>query len=237
MARELTDGVWLFDLGFVTPFRSNAYLIDESAMSDVDGDDLTLCDVGLWRNRPSIRSEFDALGYGFKDLDRILLTHYDLDHVSGLGRILDDFDGPVYLGAGDVDLLNGADLPDPLHHKGMFHRVARRLFPLPAAADVHRVTDGDRIGKFTAYATPGHNHGHTVYAHDASVAILGDLVWEERGLLTTPFWLDSYDMRELRESVETLADRMDPFEVAAMGHGDPIVGGGYDALRALVERL
>ena len=237
MARELIDGVWLFDLGFFPPFRSNAYLVDESAMDDVDGDDLTLCDAGLWWNRPSIASEFASTGYGPADLDRVLITHYDLDHVGGLGRLLTEFDGPVYLGAPDHDMLTGAEMPAALHHKGMFHRLTRRLFPLPENADVRRVEDGDRIGNFTAYATPGHNPGHVVYAHDGGVAILGDLLWEDDGGLTTPFWLDSYDMRELRESVIALADRCEPFDVAAMGHGRPIVDGGHDALRTLAERL
>ena len=237
MARELVDGVWLFDLGFVPPFRSNAYLVDESVMDDVDGDDLTLCDTGLRWNRPSIASEFESAGHDPADLDRVLLTHYDLDHVGGLRTLLANFEGPVYIGGPDHDMLTGDDMPAPLHHKGMFHRLTRRLFPLPDAADVRRVADGDRIGNFTAHATPGHNPGHVVYHHDGGVAILGDLLWEDDGGLRPPFWLDSYDMRELRESVIALADRIGPFEVAAMGHGKPIVADGDDALRTLADGL
>ncbi len=246
MAREIADGVWYLDLGLVPPFASNSFLVDDSKVDEgaANGDDdaesdgdVTLCDAGLWWNDPSVRDELADAGYGPGDLDRVLVTHYDLDHVGGLKRLLPEFDGPVYVGRPDYDVLNRDEHPPWAHHKGLFHRVTRRLFPLPDSLDVRPVDDGDRIGRFTAYLTPGHNPGHVVYVHDAGVALLGDLVWEDDGALTTPFWLDSYDMRALRESVRDLSDRAGEFEVAAMAHGAPILTGGDDALLALANRL
>ena len=232
MVRRLREGDWLLELGLVPPLASNAYLVDESALGDPDGD-LTLVDTGLWWNEPTIVDELAEVGYEPAALDRVLVTHYDLDHVGGLNRLVPDFDGPVYVGAADLDLLNGDTDPDWLHHKGLFHRVARRLFPLPAL-DLRPVRDGDAIGGFRAFTTPGHNPGHVVYYHEGtSTAFLGDLVWEDEGGLTTPIGFDSYDMAELRASVVALADRIPDFEVAAMGHGDPLQTGGVDALRAL----
>ena len=229
MAEKLREGVWLLDLGLVTPFASNSFLVDDG--------DVTLIDTGLWWNRPSIRDELADAGYGPGDLDRVLVTHYDLDHVGGLKRLLPEFDGPVYLGRPDYDFLQHENHPAWAHHKGLFHRATRRLFPLPREMDVRPVDDGDRVGNFTVYLTPGHNPGHAVYVHDSGVALLGDLVWEDDGRLTPPFWLDSYDMRELRESICDLAERSTEFDVAAMGHGDPIRTGGYDALLCLAEGL
>lgn len=267
MARTLADGVWELDLGLVPPFASNAFLVDEAesnhegtgssddAGSSNDagssdhgenggrGDDgeVTLIDAGLRWNRPSIRDELADVGYGPADLDRVLITHYDLDHVGGLDRLLPEFSGPVYLGRPDYDLLEYDEHPSPVHHKGLFHRLARRLFPLPGGLDVHPVSDGQRIGSFTVYATPGHNPGHSVYllnAGDAdSAAFLGDLVWEDDGGLTPPFWLDSYDMHELRESIRDLAERAPEFEIAAMGHGDPIESRGSEALCELTDQM
>ena len=246
MAREIVDGVWYLDLGLIPPFASNSFLIDDSKVdaptgADDDDDDgtgdVTLCDAGLWWNEPSVREELADAGYGPEDLDRVLVTHYDLDHVGGLKRLLPEFDGPVYMGRPDYDFLNHDDHPPWAHHKGLFHRATRRLFPLPDRLDVRPVDDGDRVGRFTVYLTPGHNPGHAVYVHDAGVALLGDLVWEDGGGLTPPFWLDSYDMRELRESICDLAERAGGFRVAAMSHGTPIRSGGYDALLALADRL
>lgn len=235
MSRRLREGVWLLELGLVKPFASNAYLVDEPALG-IDGGDVTLVDTGLWWNEPSIREELATVGYTPADLDRVLITHYDLDHVGGLNRLVPDFDGPVYVGSPDLDLLDGTDDPNLFHHKGLFHRVARRLFPLPDV-DLRPVYDGDSIGRFRSYATPGHNPGHVVYHHeDVSTAFLGDLVWEDDGELTTPIRFDSYDMDRLKSSVTGLPGRIPAFDVAAMGHGTPLVSGGAEALRALASR-
>ena len=251
MAHEIADGVWLLDLGLVPPLATNAFLIDGTlrAPAAPDGDaadavdesapdgEVTLVDTGLFYNLHSIRSELADAGYGVADLDRVLITHYDLDHTGGLGSLADDLTGPVYIGEADGRLVSGENQPNVFHHKGLFHRIARWLFPLPDGIDLRHVRGGDEIGRFTAYHTPGHNPGHTVYVHDSGVAFLGDLVWEEEGELTPPFWLDSYDMRDVRESIRRFADRTAPFEVACMGHGTPITTGVYDAVRRLVERL
>ncbi len=236
MVRRLREGVWLLELGLVPPLASNAYLVEESAFGG-DSDAVTLVDTGLWWNRPTIADELRGVGYEVGDIDRVLLTHYDLDHVGGLNRLVPEFDGPVYIGRADRDLLSGRADPDLLHHKGLFHRASRRLFPLPALR-IDPLDDGDTVGGFTALHTPGHNPGHVVYHHPgASTAFLGDLVWADGDGLTTPFWGDSYDMDRLRESVVALADRLPSFDVAAMGHGDPLRAGGSDALRALADRL
>jgi len=259
MARELADGVWLLDLGLVPPLATNGYLIDDGLRTggettdtaagasgaapdggDSDGDtdgDVTLVDTGLFWNLHSIRGELADAGYAVGDLDRVLLTHYDLDHTGGLGKIAAELSGPVYIGEADGRLVAGETQPNAFHHKGLFHRIVRHLWPLPDEVDVEYVRDGDDIGRFTAYHTPGHNPGHTVYVHDSGVAFLGDLVWEEEGELTPPFWLDSYDMRDVRESIRRFADRTRPFEVACMGHGTPLTSGGSDALGRLVAKL
>jgi glyoxylase-like metal-dependent hydrolase (beta-lactamase superfamily II) len=231
MARWLTDGVWLLETGLAAPLAANTYLVD-----DPDDGTVTLVDTGLYYNVPSLPAEVRAAGYDLAAVDRVLLTHYDLDHVGGLHRLA-PFDVPVYVGAADAALLTGAESPPLCHHKGLFHRVARRLHPFPDA-DLRPVAEGDRVGGFTAYHTPGHNPGHTVYVHaDLGAAFLGDLVWADDGGLTTPIAFDSYDMEAVRESVRALAGRVPDFEVAAMGHGRPLTRNGSGALAALAATV
>lgn len=248
--RRLRADVWLLELGWAAPLGSNAYLIDDAidpetgergekrGESENEGEregDVTLIDTGLRYSRRSLREELDAAGYTPADIDRVLLTHYDLDHTGGLDTV--SVDCPVYLGERDIALIEG-EWPLPIaHHKGLFHRFARRVFPLPKNIDLRSVRDGDSIGRFTAYHTPGHNPGHMVYIHDAGVAFLGDLVWGNDDGLTTPFWGDSYDMRRLRESVKRLARRCPSFEVLCLGHGTPFTENGDDKLQALAARL
>ena len=230
MAEELADGVWYLDLGWPAPLGANAFLVDDG--------ELTLVDAGFPLNGRRLRDELAAAGVGVAALDRVLLTHYDLDHVGGLSRLAGDLDAPAYLGATDLDLLAGRWDPPWLHHKGLFHRGLRRVYRLPRDVDLRPVEDGDRLGGFVAHHTPGHNPGHMVYVHEAlGLALLGDLAWSKPRGLVTPIWLDSYDMAELRESVREFAAAAPPFEVAGVGHGDPLAAGGYAALQALADRV
>jgi glyoxylase-like metal-dependent hydrolase (beta-lactamase superfamily II) len=228
MAEELAPGVWFLDLGLIRPVETNCYLVDDG--------EVTLVDTGLWWNRPSMDAELAEAGYSVADIDRVLLTHYDLDHTTGL-RHLPAFEGPIYIGQDDYDLYTGASDPPLIHHKGLFHRLVRPFFPLPSDADVRPVADGERIGNFTAYHTPGHNPGHLAYVHESGAAFVGDLIWEDDGELTSPIWFDSYDMAQLRESIVAFVEAVPDVSVIAMGHGTPVTADAQTLLRDLASRL
>lgn len=225
MARAVVDGVTLLEVAWPEPVGANAYLVDDG--------EVTLVDAGPPLPRRSLEGEIRAAGYALGDVDRVLLTHYDIDHVGGLARV--DLDVPVYLGALDRRLVRRSWSPPWTHHKGAFHRVVRRVYSL-SETDLRGVADGDRIGGFLAFHTPGHNPGHTVYLHpDSGAALLGDLVWNTTAGFAAPPWLDSYDTGRIADSVARIADQR--FEAACVGHGSPLADGGRDALRALASEL
>ena len=231
MIERIGDGIWWLQLGWRPPLRRNAYLVD-------DGNELTLIDVGMPWDDNTIRDHLQTAGYALSAVDQVLVTHYDFDHVGGLRRLNGDLDARVYMGQRDYGIVSREYTPPLFHHKGAFHRALRRLFPLPSSISFHPLADGEQIGGFTAYHTPGHNPGHTVYVHEGlSAAFLGDLVWEKAGSFTTPVLLDSYSMVELRESVRQFASRSPPFELACVGHGTPLKNGGTDALETLAASL
>jgi len=132
---ELGDCVTFRQRQFGVPFALTAEVtaldrprrfVDESVL-DCPSDDVVLVDTGLWRNSPDITAELKGVGYPPGEIDRVLLTHYDLDHVGGLDRLVPAFDGPVAVGRADLDMLSGRTQPPWRHHKGLFHRVSRRL--------------------------------------------------------------------------------------------------------------
>lgn len=221
MPRRVTAGVYLLEVGWPEPIGANAYLVDDG--------EVTLVDTGLPVPRRSLVGELRAAGYDPTDLDRILLTHYDIDHVGGLRRL--GVDAPVYLGTADVRLVRRSWSPPWRHHKGTFHRLVRQLFSL-SDTDLRAVDDGDTVGGFRALHTPGHNPGHTVYMHDAlGTALLGDLVWESNGAFVAPPWLDSYDTDRMAESIGRVAE--ESFEYACVGHGRPVSPDAAARLREL----
>ncbi len=220
------------ELGWCEPVVVNAYVHETDRDGARGTGDVTLVDTGLRFNRRSLPAELRAAGYETGDVDRVLLTHYDLDHVGGVSR----FDCPVYLGRRDVALVRRSWDPPLVHHKGLFHRAVRRLVDL-SDADLRPVEDRQRIAGFTAHHTPGHNPGHTAYVHDDGTAFVGDLLWETDGELTTPFWGDSYDMGELRRSVREFAANAGEVSAICPGHGVPFVRNAGTRLRGLADRL
>ncbi|MEF8808668.1 MBL fold metallo-hydrolase [Natronomonas sp.] len=225
MARPVGDGVYLLEVSWPEPVGSNAYLVDDG--------DVTLVDTGLPIPRRSLADELRDAGYNAAALDRILLTHYDIDHIGGLSRL--DTDAPVYIGAADADLVRREWSPPWRHHKGAFHRVTRRIFSL-SSVDLHPVADGDTVGGFRALHTPGHNPGHTVYLHEGTgAAFLGDLVWESDGGFVPPPWLDSYDTDTIADSIARVAE--ESFEHACVGHGRPVTPDAAAVLRKLATDL
>lgn len=169
------------------------------------------------------------------DVDRILLTHYDLDHVGSLPDL--EVDRPIYALDPDASFLDGSRRPPLRRRKGLLQRALGLRIPRPGAP-VCRLADGDAVGGFTAYHTPGHTPGHAVYVHDElSVVLLGDLVVADDGRLRTPPWYFAYSPGENARSIRALAERDLGFEVAAPGHGRPLTTGGARALDDLASRV
>jgi glyoxylase-like metal-dependent hydrolase (beta-lactamase superfamily II) len=212
MVTTLTDDVWWVDLQ-----GTNAFLVD-----DADGT-LTLVDAGMpWHASRLARAIAQVGSVG--DIERVVITHFDIDHVGGLGK-LGGLDATVYVGAADGPYLRGEERP-PWSRKGLLQRaldVTRSAPDLP----VEPLADGDTVGSFTAYHTPGHTPGHTAFVSEAlSVGLLGDLVVESGGHYELPAWYLAYDDDEASRSLVGFADRAPDFEVACQGHGTPFLDGG-----------
>ncbi|MFW6018888.1 MAG: MBL fold metallo-hydrolase [Halapricum sp.] len=221
MATELADGIWWFDLRGV-----NAYLLE-------NGDSLTLVDAGTPLSRRGLVRELGDLGYTFGDVDRVLLTHYDIDHVGTLHRI----DAPVYVGATDAPMVAGDRKPTWFTRKGLSQRLAAPFCPEPSGP-IRSIGDGDTVDSFSVYHTPGHTPGHVSYVSEfLSVAFVGDLVRESGGRLEPSPWLLSHDADQVRASIERLAAELPAVDVLAMGHGIPFNSRGHERLRELAARL
>lgn len=228
-ALDERESVWELDLGWVS-----AYLIDDGTV--------TLIDSGT-PGAGDLRRELDEAGYDATDIDRVLVTHFDLDHVGGLSGL--DFDAPVYAMEPDASILDGSNRLSLLGKKGLFHGATEVLLRRPDA-EIRRLEDGDTVGKFTAHHTPGHTPGHAVYHHsELEVALLGDLVAGSGGGFGALLGVRSSgdfggvpwplvdDNSVNNDSVRKLAERELSFEIACVGHGDPLTSGGDEALDAL----
>ena len=219
MVVQLVEGVWWLELTGV-----NAYLVAD--------DELTLVDAGTPWDATAIRAGIQEAGFALDAVERVLLTHYDLDHAGGLARLTPDLDAPVRAGSADAAILRGTRRPALWDRKGLFQRVTGPLVRRPDLP-IEPVADGESVGSFTAFHTPGHTAGHTAFVSaDLAAAMLGDLVRSRGNDLVPAPWVLSRDTDRLQASIRSLADRAPPFEVACPGHGRPLRSGGRAALAA-----
>ncbi|WP_226479715.1 MBL fold metallo-hydrolase [Natrinema amylolyticum] len=227
MVTQLMDGLWHIDCR--TFDKPNVYVIDDG--------DRTLVDAGWPRDEKTVREELDAAGIDLTDIDRVLLTHYDADHIGTLARLTPDLDAPLYIHKEDAPYVAGKRLPSWTARNGVeaLHRLYYRHLDLPNLS-IRHVEDGDTIGKFRACHTPGHTPGHTVYLHeDLEVAFLGDLAYWIGNRLHLSGRVTSHDHDQVEASVRTVLDRMPEFEYTCPGHGPPVAD-GHTQLADAIEK-
>lgn len=189
----------------------------------VDDGETTLVDAGWPGDEHAVRDSLRTAGVDPGDVDRVLLTHYDADHVGSLARLTPELDAPVYVHERDAPYVAGDRLPPWTAHNGLeaLHRLSHRRLSLPDLP-VRSIDDGDDIGGFRTYHTPG----HVAYLHeDLPVAFLGDLVYGLGDDLRPTGRLTSYDAGQVLDSVRSLRRRAPGFEYACPGHGPLLVGG------------
>lgn len=239
MVVELRDGVWWIDLVGV-----NAYLVEdrevqrapsERRQSD-DDRTLTLVDAGSPWDRRALERAIVEVGGSVGAVDRVLVTHFDIDHVGTLHR-MDRLDAPIYVGRADLPHLTGEEKPSWYVQKEALQRAVDWLRS-PPSLPVEPVDDGDELGSFTAYHAPGHTPGHTVYvSEELSVAFLGDLVRERGGRFVAPPRLICHGYEQAKSSIVRLAEELPPFEAACQGHGVPFEEGGDERLAECARRI
>lgn len=219
MVTRLADDVWWFDYQ-----GTSAYLLR-------DGDAVTLVDTGMSWHASRLQRDLRSTVGGVDSVDRVLITHFDFDHVGGLTGLIDaGLDAPIHVGEADEPYLAGREKPTWQNRKGLLQRVTELTRSVPAVP-VETVADGDDIGGFKAYHTPGHTPGHTAFVHEGrSVAMVGDLVRERGGAFEVPPWFLNYDQERAERSLRSFVDRAPDCDIVCQGHGTPVTDRGTERL-------
>lgn len=217
-ATEIVSGLYLIKLrGGV-----NAYLIES-------GDGLTLIDTGFPKNLDEIEAGIRSMGREPSDLTDILVTHAHPDHLGSAARISAG-SVPVSLPADEAWIARAGryDLtmsPAPGFFNGIMFRLLIRpkSYEFPAFEPQKSLTGGDMLniaGGIEVIHTPGHSAGHMslLWKTDRNVLLTGDAVVNVPRL---GYAVGYDDFETGKQSAAKLA-QLD-FEVAAFGHGKPIL--------------
>lgn len=230
---EIAPGVHV--LGGTKGGRVRAFLLDA-------GDGLTLVDTLFETDGRGVLEGLRRLGRRASDLEQIVITHGHRSHLGGAAALRAASGATVYAHEWEADIVSGDRRAQPVT---VLPRQTLRLWPFqvglalgrpkhpPCPVDRH-LGDDEQIGPLRVLHAPGHSPGHLAFHWpERRLLIAGDAIstWPDFRAGWDAFNLNP---RQHRASLARMA-ALDA-DVVGVGHGDPIVGGGADRVRELVER-
>jgi glyoxylase-like metal-dependent hydrolase (beta-lactamase superfamily II) len=187
---------------------------------------VTLIDAGLPDTEEEIYKTVREAGREPSEIEHVLVTHSDYDHIGALHAIVRDTGAKVYAQEHHAAVIRG----ERPNRGGQIVEPSTEVHQVIAADDVIPVNGGVQV-----VASPGHCEGHVSFLLlEGRILHVGDAVSNTSGLnRPNPQYTD--DMEEGIRSVATLAE-LEP-DTLVFGHGLPIVGGAAPQLQALADRL
>jgi len=205
------------DIHCYTTRRVNLYI----CVDDESG--LTLIDASFPNQSEHILNYLEKIGYRPQDVQQILVTHADYDHVGSLADLQEATRARVYAGEETARLIAAGRSPQHLPRlvQAFMDRFARYR-PVPEAV-IHVLEPGDSLpilGGLTAIPSPGHTPDHFAF-HSAHTGVLfaGDALKTSGGKLGISPPLITADVDAARQSARTLL-KLAP-ALLACGHGPP----------------
>jgi glyoxylase-like metal-dependent hydrolase (beta-lactamase superfamily II) len=199
----------------------------------------TLVDTGLPGQEEAIASALADAGIGVRDLERIIFTHQDLDHVGSGAALVRQSGARSLAHAVEAPYVEGElkplkPTPEMLEQRPQMREMLQRLEPVGVD---ELLEDGERLdlaGGTRVIFTPGHTPGHTsLYLERSKALVAGDALTAEEGRLNGPNPPVTLDTDEAARSVRRLAEL--DVETIVCYHGGLVSEDANGQLRRVVE--
>lgn len=147
----------------------NVYFLESSKKFNIfliKGEKNILIDTGFPGNSKKILEELDGV-----NLDYILITHHDIDHIGNLVEIQEAKNCEVYAPSEDIPYMTGEK-----SRPGIKRLLSKKLKNIPKVETLKELPE--KISDVTVIKTPGHTPGHVCFLYK-DIIFLGDLFRNE----------------------------------------------------------
>jgi glyoxylase-like metal-dependent hydrolase (beta-lactamase superfamily II) len=193
---KIADGIEMLELGI--DIMGNKSIIYPTILWTKD--DTMLIDAGYPGQILQIQEGFKKIGLSLSKLDKLILTHHDIDHIGGAEDIIKN-------SSGDIEVISHIKEKDYMHlekypsklrklksqPKSMPSEMKKMYEYIEINYKKHRVSvdrtvvSGENLpicGGIEVIYTPGHTPGHiSLYAKKSKILIAGDLLFIKNGKL------------------------------------------------------
>ena len=205
------------------------------------GDRVTLIDAGAPGNTRVVLRQLRGLGIAPSDVERIVVTHYHLDHRGALNELQRATGASVLVHSSEAPFFRGEQrFPNPVNrdHAPRLAALTDALFAAtrgrPLAVD--ELEDGDTIDVLEGLQvlhTPGHTRGSVVlWLPERRLLFAGDTMGFRRKRLELPDPRVTEDPALAMASLERLAGL--DVDAICFSHFQPLPEGARNALEKLV---
>lgn len=216
----------------------------------VDEDNVILVDTGFPGLLEQFKTAIETAGTAFENLNMIILTHHDIDHIGNVSSIVKALEGKVKVMAHEVEApyVNGdktplklAQLEDklevlPKEMKGIYEKL-KAGFEMSKANIDETLADNEELpyhGGITVINTPGHTLGHIcLYFKKDKILIAGDVLKVENGKLDIMSMQINYDQELTIQSLKKLTQY--DIETVICYHGGIFKDKVNERIRELAE--
>lgn len=201
----------------------------------------TLIDTGYPWTFTKLRAEMAAVDVAPSDLQRIIVSHGDIDHAGGLTELRNQSNAVICCHAAEAAYVRG------LKRKKRARNLAGLLTtPIllvlnwrykPYRGKIEElVIDGKKLPEgFIVIHTPGHSPGHiALYHKEARILIAGDSLVNRKGKLGLPPALFTPNMAQAIESLQRYTRLK--YDIACFGHGPALTSNASARIAEFVQR-
>jgi glyoxylase-like metal-dependent hydrolase (beta-lactamase superfamily II) len=198
---------------------------------------MLVIDTGMPGNGNRIKNYIKGLGKKPSDINCVVLTHADIDHLGSAAEIKKITGAKLAIYASDAPVLSGKSgfktIRGPL---GLLFKLMSPLVRFhPVEPDLILENDTD-IEDFKVIHTPGHTNGSICLYKQGKVIFIGDaLRSDSKGNPKLPRKIMSADIAQANASLIAIAEL--EFDSLLPGHGAPVIGQASTKLKNLLMHL